>query len=48
MSILIWIIVGLVAGLLASKFVIRSGEGLLRDLVSGSSARSSAAGSPAP
>jgi len=32
MSILTWIIIGLVAGFLASKFVIRSGEGLLRDL----------------
>jgi uncharacterized membrane protein YeaQ/YmgE (transglycosylase-associated protein family) len=32
MSILTWIIVGLVAGFLASKLVIRSGEGLLRDL----------------
>jgi uncharacterized membrane protein YeaQ/YmgE (transglycosylase-associated protein family) len=27
-----WIIVGLAAGFLASKLVIRSGEGLLRDL----------------
>ena len=32
MSILTWIVVGLVAGFLASKFVIRSDEGLLRDL----------------
>lgn len=32
MSIATWIIVGLVAGFLASKLVIRSGEGLLRDL----------------
>jgi uncharacterized membrane protein YeaQ/YmgE (transglycosylase-associated protein family) len=32
MSIFTWIIIGLVAGFLASKFVIRSGEGLLRDL----------------
>jgi uncharacterized membrane protein YeaQ/YmgE (transglycosylase-associated protein family) len=32
MSIGTWIIVGLVAGLIASKLVIRSGEGLLRDL----------------
>jgi uncharacterized membrane protein YeaQ/YmgE (transglycosylase-associated protein family) len=32
MSISIWIIVGLVAGFLASKLVIRSGQGLLRDL----------------
>jgi uncharacterized membrane protein YeaQ/YmgE (transglycosylase-associated protein family) len=27
-----WIVVGLVAGFVASKLVIRSGEGLLRDL----------------
>jgi uncharacterized membrane protein YeaQ/YmgE (transglycosylase-associated protein family) len=27
-----WIVVGLAAGFLASKLVIRSGEGLLRDL----------------
>jgi len=32
MSIETWIIVGLVAGFLASKVIIRSGEGLLRDL----------------
>ena len=32
MSIETWVIVGLVAGFLASKLVIRSGEGLLRDL----------------
>jgi uncharacterized membrane protein YeaQ/YmgE (transglycosylase-associated protein family) len=32
MSIETWVIVGLLAGFLASKFVIRSGEGLLRDL----------------
>jgi uncharacterized membrane protein YeaQ/YmgE (transglycosylase-associated protein family) len=32
MSIATWVIVGLVAGFLASKLVIRSGEGLLRDL----------------
>ncbi|MGA8054717.1 MAG: hypothetical protein WCA12_12815 [Burkholderiales bacterium] len=32
MSIGTWIIVGVVVGFLASKFVIRSGEGLLRDL----------------
>jgi len=35
MSIFTWIIIGLVAGFLASKFVIRSGEGLLRDLALG-------------
>jgi uncharacterized membrane protein YeaQ/YmgE (transglycosylase-associated protein family) len=32
MSIATWVVVGLVAGFLASKLVIRSGEGLLRDL----------------
>ncbi len=32
MSIETWIIVGLAAGFLASKLVIRSGEGLVRDL----------------
>jgi uncharacterized membrane protein YeaQ/YmgE (transglycosylase-associated protein family) len=32
MSIETWVIVGLAAGFLASKLVIRSGEGLLRDL----------------
>ena len=32
MSIETWIIVGLVAGFLTSKVIIRSGEGLLRDL----------------
>jgi len=35
MSIETWIIIGLVAGFLASKLVIRSGEGLLRDLALG-------------
>ena len=32
MAIGIWITVGLIAGFLASKFVIRSGEGLARDI----------------
>ena len=32
MSIGIWIMVGLVAGFVASKLVIRSGEGTLRDV----------------
>ena len=32
MSIGTWVIVGLFAGFLASKFFIRTGEGLLRDL----------------
>jgi uncharacterized membrane protein YeaQ/YmgE (transglycosylase-associated protein family) len=32
MSLATWVIVGLIAGFLASKLVIRSGEGLLRDL----------------
>jgi uncharacterized membrane protein YeaQ/YmgE (transglycosylase-associated protein family) len=35
MSIGVWVIVGVVAGLVASKLVIRSGEGLLRDLALG-------------
>ena len=32
MSIATWIIIGLIAGFLASKFAIRTGEGLSRDL----------------
>ena len=32
MSIGTWVVVGLVAGFLGSKFVIKSGDGLLRDL----------------
>jgi uncharacterized membrane protein YeaQ/YmgE (transglycosylase-associated protein family) len=32
MSIGVWVVVGVVAGFLASKLVIRSGEGLLRDV----------------
>jgi uncharacterized membrane protein YeaQ/YmgE (transglycosylase-associated protein family) len=32
MSIETWIIVGLLAGFVASKFIIRTGEGLMRDL----------------
>jgi uncharacterized membrane protein YeaQ/YmgE (transglycosylase-associated protein family) len=32
MSIGIWVVVGLIAGFLASKLVIRSGEGTLRDV----------------
>ena len=32
MSIGIWIVVGVMAGVLASKLVIRSGEGLARDI----------------
>lgn len=32
MSIGIWVMVGLIAGFLASKLVIRSGEGTLRDI----------------
>lgn len=35
MSIQVLIVVGLLAGLLASKLIIRSGEGLLRDLALG-------------
>ena len=32
MSIGLWIVVGVIAGVLASKLVIRSGEGLARDI----------------
>ena len=32
MSIGIWVMVGLIAGFLASKLVVRSGEGTLRDV----------------
>ena len=32
MSIGIWVVVGLIAGFVASKLVIRSGEGTLRDV----------------
>jgi uncharacterized membrane protein YeaQ/YmgE (transglycosylase-associated protein family) len=32
MSIGIWIVVGVIAGVLASKLVVRSGEGLARDI----------------
>ena len=35
MSILAWIILGIVAGFIASKIVNRSGEGLIRDLLLG-------------
>jgi len=35
MGILAWIIVGLIAGFLASKVVNRSGEGLVRDVLLG-------------
>ena len=35
MGILAWIILGLIAGFLASKVVNRSGEGLLRDILLG-------------
>ncbi len=35
MGILAWIIVGLVAGFLASKVVNRSGEGFMRDILLG-------------
>jgi len=35
MSIDTWIIAGLVVGLVASKLVLRTGEGLLRDIVLG-------------
>jgi uncharacterized membrane protein YeaQ/YmgE (transglycosylase-associated protein family) len=32
MSIGIWVVVGVIAGVLASKLIIRSGEGLARDI----------------
>lgn len=35
MSILAWIILGLIAGFIASKIVNRTGEGLLRDILLG-------------
>ena len=35
MSILAWIILGVVAGFIASKIVNRTGEGLIRDLLLG-------------
>ena len=35
MSIIIWLILGLVAGFIASKIVNKSGEGLLLDIVLG-------------
>jgi uncharacterized membrane protein YeaQ/YmgE (transglycosylase-associated protein family) len=35
MSILAWIVLGIVAGFIASKIVNKSGEGLIRDLILG-------------
>ena len=35
MSIIVWLLVGLVAGFLASKIVNKRGEGLVRDIVLG-------------
>jgi uncharacterized membrane protein YeaQ/YmgE (transglycosylase-associated protein family) len=35
MSVGTWVVIGLVAGLLASKFLIRTGDGLLRDIALG-------------
>ncbi len=35
MSILAWVVLGVVAGFVASKIVNKSGEGLIRDLVLG-------------
>ena len=35
MSILAWVILGIVAGFIASKIVNRTGEGLIRDLILG-------------
>ena len=43
MSIVSWIILGLVAGFIASKIVDRRGQGIWLDIALGSSARSSAA-----
>ena len=34
-SLIIWIVIGVVAGFLASKIVNKSGEGLVRDLILG-------------
>jgi uncharacterized membrane protein YeaQ/YmgE (transglycosylase-associated protein family) len=35
MSILAWVVLGVVAGFIASKIVNKSGEGLIRDLILG-------------
>ena len=35
MSILAWVVLGIVAGFVASKIVNKSGEGLIRDLILG-------------
>ena len=35
MSILAWLVLGIVAGFIASKIVNKSGEGLIRDLILG-------------
>lgn len=35
MSIIAWIVLGLIAGFIASKIVNRSGEGLIRDILLG-------------
>ena len=35
MSIIIWLVIGLVAGFLGSKIVNKSGEGLVRDIILG-------------
>ena len=35
MSILAWIVLGVIAGFIASKIVNKSGEGLIRDLILG-------------
>lgn len=35
MSIIAWLVLGLVAGFIASKIVNKSGEGLIRDLILG-------------
>jgi uncharacterized membrane protein YeaQ/YmgE (transglycosylase-associated protein family) len=35
MNIIVWIVLGLIAGFIASKIVNRSGEGLIRDILLG-------------
>ena len=46
-GIILWLIIGAVAGWLAGKIVEGAGFGLIVDIIVVSSARSSAAGSPA-
>lgn len=35
MSVIVWIVLGLIAGFIASKIVNRTGEGLIRDILLG-------------